>query len=175
MRCSGPNWIHGLNNNPVLEIARETDTALFPPELQQTWVYDEFGQPLSDERGMEITELVWGIIGEAFQYSNEESASIPSDMSLMDFFKAKVNELKLDEATSELVLQMAHVWGDYVGEPIEKQSLKYCWLEECLDESMLPLVSPFQFRFLTRRRESFRSRHIQGYPRPCCPNSLGRS
>jgi hypothetical protein len=165
--CSGPNWIHGLNNNPILDIAQKTNTAVFPPELERTSVYDEAGQLLSDEEGVQITELVWSIIGEAFKYSNEESASISPNMSLMDFFQAKVKNLKLDEATSKLVLQMAHIWGDYVGEPIERQSLKYCWLEECLDESMLPLVTPsFQSIFLTRQRKSFRSGYLQGYPRP---------
>ena len=132
---SGPNWIHGANNNPILDLAQETNTAVFPPEEENSAVYDESGQLLSDERGSQITELVWGIIGEAFSHSNEHSVSIPPNMSLMDFVKIRARELKLDESTSRLVLQMAETWGDYVGEPIEKQSLKYCWLEECLDES----------------------------------------
>jgi len=25
------------------------------------------------------------------------------------------------------------MWGDFVGEPIEKQSMKYFWLEECIE------------------------------------------
>lgn len=158
-----------------MDIAQRTNTAVFPPEFERTLVYDELGQLLSDERGVEITELVWKIIGEAFQYSNEESASIPQDMSLMDFFEAAIKEWKLDEATSKLVLQMAHIWGDYVGESIEKQSLKYCWLEECLDESMLPHMPPLRSTFLTRQREPLRSRHIQGYPRPNCQRSPSRS
>lgn len=124
-----------------MDIAQKTNTAVFSPELERTAVYDELGQLLSDERGIEITELVWKIIGEAFKYSNDESAAIPPDMSLMDFFETKIDEWKLDKATSKLVLQMAHRWGDYVGESIETQSLKYCWLEECLDESKLPYPS----------------------------------
>lgn len=132
-----------MNNNPILDIAQKTNTAVFSPELERTSVYDELGHLLDDEQGIEITELVWKIIGEAFAYSNEESASIPPEMSLMDFFEAKTKEWKLDEATSKLVLQMAHMWGDFVGESIEKQSLKYFWLEECLDESMLPYLPPF--------------------------------
>lgn len=132
-----------MNNNPILDIAQKTNTAVFSPELERTSVYDEVGQLLSDQKDIEITEIVWGIIGEAFQYSNEESASISPNMSLMDFFQAKVKNMTLDEATSKQVLQMAHIWGDYVGEPIERQSLKYCWLEECLDESMFPLFDAF--------------------------------
>lgn len=143
-----------------MDIAQKTNTTIFPPEFERTSVYDEFGQLLSNERGVEVTELVWKIIGEAFKYSNEKSASIPSDTSLMDFFNIKIKEWELDGVTSKLVLQMAHVWGDYVGESIAKQSLKYIWLEECLDESMLPLLPPLRSMFLTRQREPLRSRHI---------------
>ena len=132
---SGPNWIHGADNNPMVDLAEETSTAVFPPEEERSSVYDESGQLLSDKKGLEISETVWGIIGEAFKYSNEHSGSIPPEMSLMDFFRNKVDDLKLDEPTAKLVLQMAHIWGDFVGEPIETQSLKYCWLEECIDES----------------------------------------
>lgn len=135
-RCSGPNWIHGADNNPLVELANKTHTVLFPPELERLSVYDESGQLLTDKRGSEISELVWGIIDDAFKHSNEYSASIPPDMSLMDFVKVRAEELKLDSSTTKLVFQMAHIWGGYVGESIETQSLKYCWLEECLDESM---------------------------------------
>ena len=51
----------------------------------------------------------------------------------MDFFKSEVQAKGLDDQTSRLVLQMAQMWGDFVGEPIEKQSLKFFWLEECIE------------------------------------------
>ena len=51
----------------------------------------------------------------------------------MDFFKSEVLARGLDDFSSKVVLQMAHVWGDFVGEPIEKQSLKFFWLEECIE------------------------------------------
>jgi phytoene dehydrogenase-like protein len=34
---------------------------------------------------------------------------------------------------TELVLAMAGVWGDYVGAETARQSLRFLWLEECLD------------------------------------------
>ena len=109
---------------------------VFAPELEKVSVFDELGQGLSELKGKEISRLVWGIIDDAFKHSNEDSASIPPDRSLMDFFKTRVKEKNLDQPTSKLVFQMAHIWGDYVGEPIETQSLKYLWLEECIDEGI---------------------------------------
>lgn len=154
-QCSGPNWIHGADNNPIVDLANETHTAVFPPESERTCVYDESGQLLTDERASEISEIVWGIIGDAFKHSNEYSTSIPPDMSLMDYFRLRVEQMKLDRLTSKLVFQMAHIWGDYVGEPIETQSLKYCWLEECLDESRFFHFDPHMSNKLIRLENLF--------------------
>lgn len=133
---SGPNWIHGSHNNPILDLANETNSTVFsPPELggEAVVVFDELGHRLSEQTGQEISRIFWGLVDDAFKYSSEDSASIPPDQSLMDFFRTKVEAKKLDGYTSKLVLQLAQIWGDYVGEPVERQSLKYMWLEECID------------------------------------------
>ena len=82
---------------------------------------------------MKLSALTWGIIADAFSYCSDHKASIPPEKSLMDFFKSEVQAKGLDDQTSKLVLQMAQIWGDFVGEPIEKQSLKFFWLEECIE------------------------------------------
>lgn len=89
----------------------------------------------------ENSELVWGIIEQAMKYSEDESAKIPANESLYDFFKKKVPELIPQEMEGvgdverkrEDVLDMSEMWGAFVGSPIERQSLKYFWLEECID------------------------------------------
>ena len=88
---------------------------------------------LEEQKAAEHSELFWGIIGNAFKYSNQESASIPQNRSLMDYFHTILKEKQLAEDSSALVLQMARRWGDFIGDPIETQSLKYLWLEECID------------------------------------------
>lgn len=130
---SGPNWIHGSDNNPILDLAHETKSIVFAPEQEAVSAFDELGHLLSEPKGKEILKLAWGIIDDAFKHSNEDSPSIPPNRSLMDYFQIRVKEKNLDEPTAKLVFQMAHVWGDFVGEPIETQSLKYLWLEECID------------------------------------------
>lgn len=137
---SGPNWIHGSHNNPILDLANETNSTVVSPELGESVVFDESGRRLSEQTGQEISRIVWGIIDDAFKYSNEHSAIIPPEQSLMDFFRAKVEAKKLDRYTSKLVLQYAQIWGDYVGEPTETQSLKYMWLEECIDDGWFFLL-----------------------------------
>lgn len=133
MLLSGPNWIHGTDHNPILGLAEETATTTFHPEGESRTVYDESGKLLEGEKAAKHSQLVWSTIGNAFKYSNQESASIPQAQSLMDYFRSSLKDQKVDEASSTLVLQMARIWGDFIGDPIEKQSLKYLWLEECID------------------------------------------
>ncbi len=156
---SGPNWIHGSDHNPILDLAHETNSIVVSPMHEVPLVFDDTGHQLSEQTGKEISRLVWGIIDDAFKHSNEESASIPPDRSLMDFFRIRAKEKKLDEVTSNLVFQMAQIWGDYVGEPIDTQSLKYMWMEECIDDgslfsppfpSIVPLSSACQKIFLSQ-------------------------
>lgn len=103
------------------------------PDEPSPSVYDENGDMLEIQTASKLSELVWGIIADAFKYSKEHHNSIPPEKSLLDFFKSEVNQKGLDERSSELVFQMAHMWGDFVGEPIEKQSLRFFWLEECIE------------------------------------------
>ena len=128
----GPNWIHGTDHNPILDLAHETGTIPFSFD-EHVSVIDESGKSMSEEKAGEFSELTWGIIADAFKHSNNHSATIPPDQSLMDFFKQKVDEKALEPEDKKTILQMASMWGAFVGDPIERQSLKFFWLEECID------------------------------------------
>jgi len=136
----GPNWIHGTDNNPILDLAKETNTITMSWDGRQS-VFDKLGNPMPAKEAAENTELVWEIIEQAMAQSNEKSASIPADKSLYDFFKENLpkmipSEMEGDEVVQrkrEAVLNMSEMWGAFVGSPIQKQSLKFFWLEECID------------------------------------------
>ncbi|KAL8827057.1 MAG: hypothetical protein Q9191_003423 [Dirinaria sp. TL-2023a] len=129
----GPNWIHGTDHNPILDLAKATDTTTFHPEGESTAAIDETGQPMSDDKLTYHNEIMWGIIQSGFKYSNENSPSIPQSRSLSDFFMATIKDKGLDDSVSKVVIQLARIWGNFVGGAIERQSLKYLWLEECID------------------------------------------
>lgn len=88
---------------------------------------------INNDKATELLDLVWEIIREAFKYSNEECSNISTERSLKDFFIEQIIEKGLSEEDQMLVLQMAEMWGAFIGDPLERQSLKYFWLEECLD------------------------------------------
>ena len=99
---------------------------------------DQLGHFMAAEKSQECTELMWEIIDDAFSYSRKEPNSISQDRSLLEFFQTKTKERNLDFETSETVLQMARIWGDFIGDLIEKQSLKYLWLEGSIDGGLDP-------------------------------------
>jgi hypothetical protein len=139
---SGPNWIHGTDDNPILDLAKQTNTLTMSWDGRQS-VFDHLGNHLSEKEAATNTEIVWTIIEEAMKLSNEDNAAIPAGKSLYNFFEDKVLKLfpgtadnvnnEAAEKKRELMLQMAEMWGAFVGSPIQTQSLKFLWLEECID------------------------------------------
>jgi hypothetical protein len=117
-------------------------------------IFNHLGNRISEKDAAENEEVVWSIIEQAMRYSNEESASISPEKSLYNFFEERVKEIfpssnkgsKDDEAKRkrETILQMAEMWGAFVGSPVQTQSLKFFWLEECIDGENLFVAGTYQ-------------------------------
>ncbi len=136
-----------------MDLATETKSTLHSWGERQT-IFDENGKVLEETKANRYSEIVWGIIADAFKYSNDHSSTIPPTQSLMDYFKEKVRDYSqcdsdelaslgatpetrdLDDAQKTL-LRIAQMWGAFVGDPIERQSLKFFWLEECIEGGKL--------------------------------------
>jgi len=101
--------------------------------------------------------LIWddGLVASAFTYSRKNTATIPASVSLFDYFQEQVQKLFLDlpgdeaRRKRELLLYITEFWGAYVGWPIQKQSLKFFWLEECI-EGENPFVAGTYSKILER-------------------------
>lgn len=113
-------------------------------------VVDALGKYLSDKEAAENTEIVWSIIEQAMKYSNAKSATIDPKTSLYDFFEEAVEKLFVDEKEAvatkkrETILQMSEMWGAFVGSEIQKQSLKFFWMEECIDGENLFVAGTYK-------------------------------
>ncbi|KAK7541574.1 amine oxidase [Phyllosticta citricarpa] len=147
----GPNWIHGTEDNPILDLAKETNTITHNWDGRQC-IYDQQGKALPEEEAAEAAETIWNIIGDGMEYAKEHSASIPPSKSLLDYLKEETKELyqdtDLDEAAKQkkrnLLLKMAEMWGAFVGSGVEKQSLRFFWLEECIDGDNLFVAGTYK-------------------------------
>lgn len=51
----------------------------------------------------------------------------------MDYFAEEVPKIETDPQIISDTLDCAHMWGAFVGDPIERQSLKFFFLEETID------------------------------------------
>jgi hypothetical protein len=135
----GPNWIHGTDDNPILDLARLTGT-LTHRWNEKTQIYDEDGNYLSEKEAELYSEIFWNIIIDAFKYS-ESALEIPPSKSLFDYFKTRIEAIFPDniqgwERDRTILVQMSERWGAFIGSRITKQSLKFFWLEECIDGGM---------------------------------------
>ncbi|KAI8219785.1 hypothetical protein K4K55_011940 [Colletotrichum sp. SAR 10_96] len=155
----GPNWIHGTDDNPILDLAKETDTAVGSWD-HRTYMVDEDGILLDPADSEHYSSIMWGIIQDAFQHSNKNTASIHPDESLWDFFQErlveKIPETEEDYAKKRsIVLQVAESWGAFIGTPVQTQSLKFFWLEECIDGENLFCAGTYE-KILERVAEPVR-------------------
>ncbi|EON64066.1 hypothetical protein W97_03296 [Coniosporium apollinis CBS 100218] len=100
---------------------------------RMSWMKQDLGLPINKEKAAAGFDLVWSIISDAFKHSNENCANIAPNVSLKDLFREKLAERSLSHDDRNLVLQLAEMWGAFVGDSWERQSLKWFWLEECLD------------------------------------------
>lgn len=136
----GPNWIHGTDDNPMLDLAKQTNTAVSDWD-STSCVFGENGELFTLEDGEKYSTFMWDIVQDAFKHSNNSSHEIDSKESLHDFFVQKVAEKVPSteddcERKRNIVMQISEMWGAFVGSPIHRQSLKFFWLEECIEGGM---------------------------------------
>ncbi|KAI9367142.1 hypothetical protein BJX61DRAFT_547775 [Aspergillus egyptiacus] len=139
----GPNWIHGVGTNPIVNLAEATGTTLLDFEGNQV-IFSPDGKQLDEKLATKITEFVWSTIEEAFKYSNSHKDSIPAEKSLFDFFRERVEETGFTDEEKDLCIEFCRFWGAYVGESIEKQSLRFFCLEECIDGNNYFVASTYK-------------------------------
>lgn len=93
------------------------------------------GKLLDHELVAKVSEFLWDTVGDAFEYSNAHKDTIPPGLSLLDFLKERVEKTSFTPLEKELCIETSRLWGAYVGDPVERQSLKFFCLEECIDGS----------------------------------------
>lgn len=123
-----------------MSIAEATQTITHDPEGSNISISCD-GQFVKEEQATKAAEFVWSTIEEAFEYSNKHGDNVPPEQSLFDYIREKLEKTDFSDEEKKLCLDSCKLWGAYVGDPIERQSLKFFRLEECIDGSrFLPLA-----------------------------------
>ncbi|KAJ5103397.1 hypothetical protein N7532_003926 [Penicillium argentinense] len=139
----GPNWIHGTEENPIMDIADATKTIARDPEGRNISISCD-GQLVDEQLTTKAAEFIWTTIEKAFEYSNHHGDSIPVERSLFDFIQEHVQKTNFSDKEKKLCLDSCKLWGAYVGDPIERQSLKFFRLEECIDGNNYFVASTYK-------------------------------
>ena len=142
-------------HNPILELARKTGTEVHSWS-PKTLIVDTNGILLDNNSADRALQTVWKILEEALEYSKSESEQIDNTKSLYDFFEDQCERALRDRVMSkeeaDVVLRMSEMWGAYVGVRVQRQSLKYFFLEDCISEGWLSLVCAGEVTELWHRR-----------------------
>ncbi|EEH33364.1 hypothetical protein PAAG_04414 [Paracoccidioides lutzii Pb01] len=139
----GPNWIHGTQNNPIADLSNSTKT------ITHAWdglphVIDTTGEPLDHNIGTKLSEFIWKIIEDAYDYSRVNKDSISANESLFDFIKERLEETEFSQYEKEKCIELSKLWGSYIGSPIDRQSLRFFFLEECLEGTNLFVADTYK-------------------------------
>ncbi|KAL5334343.1 amine oxidase [Aspergillus crustosus] len=140
---TGPNWIHGTGTNPIVNVAEATGTILGDFEGRSFLIASD-GKPVDEVVATKVSDFLWETIEEAFRYSNSHQDDIPAEKSLLDFIQEKLEKTKLSDEEKSLCVESSRLWGAYVGDPIERQSLKFFCLEECIDGNNYFVASTYK-------------------------------
>lgn len=87
------------------------------------------GNPIEPTRALRLQNLVWSFFEDSFRYSTEHGPEIPISVSLYEFVRKRIAECDVSDDDRELLVGLSEIWGNYTGDPIQKQSLKYAWTE----------------------------------------------
>ncbi|KAI4117584.1 MAG: hypothetical protein LQ345_002215 [Seirophora villosa] len=79
----------------------------------------------------------WEVLEDTIEHSKISSGDIHSAASLYSYFETWCDQAlqcgKITQHEAGLVLGMSQMWGAYVGDGVEVQSLKYFYLEDCIE------------------------------------------
>lgn len=126
----GANWIHAPNDNPFMDLAKQTGTVLFPRPPGLT-IYGSDGKRRSQEYSLKAGTATRKILNEGSDYSLHHAAEIDPNTSMLDYFEEQAKKVYGNEP--EFLVDMindAARMGQWDGEPIDKQSLKYHCVED---------------------------------------------
>ncbi|KAK6385871.1 hypothetical protein LTS17_001443 [Exophiala oligosperma] len=142
----GPNWIHGTKGNPIMTMAEATNSVVTAPDEAGGALYDSNGHRRSDDEAVSLSEKVWEMVVDAFKYSDENSTSIDPQRSLFEHFSEQIDKAnpKVDAKRKTDLLAEAQMWGPFVGDSVETQSLKFFFLEECIEGENVFVASTYR-------------------------------
>lgn len=135
----GASWIHGTQGNPIVELARNTESTTVACSAVES-ICNTNGVWFDRKKARQYYEEVWEILELAMKQSHANAAAIPDTIKMMDFvheeIQRKCSHRRCQEPDAPLLAYIAEMWGAFMGDDGERQSLKNLWLDAGLEGGM---------------------------------------
>ncbi|KAI5309007.1 hypothetical protein KEM55_004312 [Ascosphaera atra] len=128
VQLRGPNWIHGTDNNPINDLCKVTSTVTHGFEGPHL-VMGQDGTPVPTATASVAADFVWTLIEKTIDWSLQNQSKIPAHLDVFEYMKAKIEESDLSKEEKGHCIESSKVWGSYIGSPIDRQSLKFFFME----------------------------------------------
>jgi phytoene dehydrogenase-like protein len=132
----GASWIHGTEGNPLVPLAEHTSSPTVPCGALYS-ICDENGLWLDQGSAENLYEEVWEILAMAMEESERNYSSLSESSKMMDFFRTEVSRRASRAGAPEnyhkMMNQIVEMWGAFMGDDCEKQSLKNLSLDPGLE------------------------------------------
>ncbi|KAK0744892.1 putative flavin-containing amine oxidase [Apiosordaria backusii] len=144
---TGACWIHGTEGNLIVALANNANATTAACGAVYS-ICDSKGKWLDREVARQLYEEVWRILEKATDKSRDEKASLSDTAKMMDFFRREVRDgcsgAESPDNYKALITEIVEMWGAFMGDECERQSLKNLWLEAGLEGDNLFMASTFQ-------------------------------
>ncbi|KAI1421581.1 putative flavin-containing amine oxidase [Xylaria sp. FL1777] len=143
----GASWIHGTEGNPLVALAEKAGSTTTACGAVYS-ICTSNGSWLPRDTARAYYQEVWEILDLAIEKSQKEHSTLSDDVRMMDFFRQEVSRrysgAKNIENHEILLRQIAEMWGAFMGNDCERQSLKNLWLDSGLEGDNLFVASTYQ-------------------------------
>lgn len=139
---TGASWIHGTKNNPFVALAEKAKATTVACGAVES-ICDQNGKWLTPANARGLYEEVWEILEKAMKISKDQYHSLDDTTRMADFFRQEV-ERRYDQqepsgGRKTLILHIVEMWGAFMGNEYENQSMKNLWLDCGLEGGMFNL------------------------------------
>ncbi|MBM0741318.1 FAD-dependent oxidoreductase [Phormidium sp. CLA17] len=78
----GATWVHGMDGNPVMDLAQQWDLETVTTDYENLWLYDTKGVALEDDDQVELEEQFWEALDEVEELVEQMDEENEADISL---------------------------------------------------------------------------------------------
>ncbi|KAI1124601.1 putative flavin-containing amine oxidase [Nemania abortiva] len=143
----GASWIHGTKGNPLVTLAGEIGSTIIACGAVDS-IFTSNGHPIARWIAHDDYQQMWYILNLVIERSRKRHLKLSSDAKMMDFFRKQVDReyrnAQSPEPQNMRLNQIIEMWGAFMGDDCERQSLKNLWLDSGLAGRNLFVASTYQ-------------------------------